>query len=138
MTDTLLVDAQGYVSIYPSQPMTDLTFIAARVRHMNGAPVTGLEASNFKVSEMVGPSGVGNLINVANPQGPPGFYLMNLKSEKLSYHRNSMCGQFVFLLEVTSAQLDPKHKTVDHGRVLISIVVPQFTKVLPTDIVGAS
>ena len=88
-------------------------YIVVSVTDANGAPVTGLAATNFKVDPMiVGPGGA--LVNIlgTNPGRLPGFYHVNVVPIKKETWK---AGVYIFAVAV--------ERGADRGQSLASVLM---------------
>jgi hypothetical protein len=88
-------------------------YLEASVTDVNGAPVSGLTAANFKVDPMiVGPGGA--LVNIVSVTAGrlPGFYHINVVPINAETWK---AGVYIFAVAVT--------RGADHGQTLTSVMM---------------
>lgn len=88
-------------------------YIVVTVTNVNGTPVTGLTAANFKVNPMiVGPGGA--LVNIVNVNGGifPGFYHINVVPINVQTWK---AGVYIFAIVVQSG--------TNHGQTLATVLM---------------
>ena len=88
-------------------------YIVASITDINGVPVTGLAATNFKVDPMiVGPGGA--LVNIASvaPGRLPGFYHINVVPIGTQTWKG---GVYIFAVSVD--------RGADHGQTLATVLM---------------